>query len=191
MFGSRSLLGIAICLPLIGGCGSSDYDSYYLDDPSTLIADPSGPFVSTAGRFSVTSPGRIVESQQAVQTAAGEITMHLFMYETSTSARLVGYADYDKELVGRVDPEELLNGTRDGAVGNVNGTLQKETSISIDGFPGRDLEFSAIIEAKFVSARARIYLVENRLYQVLALEESSTGVSDEMIAFIDSFKLVE
>jgi len=187
MFGSRSLLGIAICLPLISGCGSSDY----LDEPSTLDAEPSGPFVSTAGRFSVISPGRMVESQQAVQTAVGEITMYLFMYETSTSARLVGYADYDKELVTRVDPEELLNGTRDGAVGNVNGILQKETRISIDGFPGRDLEISAIIEAKIVSVRARIYLVENRLFQILALEESSTGVSDEMIAFIDSFKLVE
>jgi len=191
MFGSRSLLGIAICVPLIGGCGSSDYDSYYLDEPGTHESEPSGPFVSTAGRFSVISPGRMIESQEAVQTAAGEIMMYLFMYETSSSARLVGYADYEKELVSRVDPEELLNGTRDGAVGNVNGILQKETRITIDGFPGRDLEFSAIIEAKVVSARARIYLVENRLYQILALEESSTGVSDEMIAFIDSFKLVE
>ncbi|MFP6751569.1 MAG: hypothetical protein VB855_07835, partial [Pirellulaceae bacterium] len=52
MFGSRSLLGIAICLPLIGACGSSDYGPDYLDEPSTLEAEASGPFVSTAGRFS-------------------------------------------------------------------------------------------------------------------------------------------
>ncbi|MDI6790005.1 MAG: hypothetical protein QME44_04875 [Thermodesulfobacteriota bacterium] len=61
-----------------------------------------------------------------------------------------------------------MDGSRNGAVSNVNGKLIMELKISLDGNPGREI----VIDAKAgngqdVTVIACAYLVGNRMYQVL------------------------
>lgn len=193
MLHPRWLATFTLCLVLAAGCESSSSDSGYGDIGD--IGDTHTAFNSAAGRFSIQTPGPMQESQQQVQTEAGAVELYMFLYEKSASeAYIASYSDYDSGLTALADPEDILDGSRDGAVGNMGGILDSESRISIqdpagNAHPGRDLVISAVVEGRSVSARMRIFLVNNRLYQVMGLEESDTGVSPAIVAYLDSFKL--
>jgi hypothetical protein len=185
MFCQRWLPAIAVSLSLVVGCSSSDST---LDFGSTAA----NLYTSVEGKFTIMAPGTMVKSQQQVQTEAGAVTLYMFLYEKSDSeAYIASYADYDSQLTELVDPNDVLDGSRDGAVGNMGGTLTSETRITANGFPGRDLVISATVEGRTVSARMRIFLVKNRLYQIMGLEEGANGVSAAIVAYLDSFKLID
>ena len=188
MFCQRWLPAFAVCLSLLVGCNSSGTGS----GVAGIASGVPTPFTSAEGKFTIMAPGTMVESQQQVQTEAGAVTLYMFLHEKSDSeAYIASYADYDSQLTELVDPNDVLDGSRDGAVGNMGGTLTSETRITANGFPGRDLVISATVEGRTVSARMRIFLVKNRLYQIMGLEEGANGVSAAIVAYLDSFKLID
>jgi len=102
----------------------------------------------------------------------------------------VGYSDYPEEMVKESDPEKILDGSRDGAVRNANGKLVLENKISLDGNPGREL----VIDAKGkggqdATMKARVFLVKNRLYQVMVVAPKGQVSGAEIDDFLKSFKL--
>jgi hypothetical protein len=65
------------------------------------------------------------------------------------------------------DPEKYLDATRDGIAGAIEGTLEKETKITLAGHPGRELLF--FIPAKSgvgAASRVRIYYGGEKLYSM-------------------------
>ena len=148
-------------------------------------------FINQEGNFSIMSPLTLEESSQTVDTAAGPIEIHFFMADDGNSAYMVGYSDYPAEIVELSDPNEMLDGAAQGATANINGTLVSQNNISLDGHPGRELVLTATLEDVDATAKARIYLVGNRLYQVLALGAEGDISPEDMDAFLQSFKLLE
>ena len=84
------------------------------------------------------------------------------------------------------DPERVLDGARDGAVGNVNGVLRSEQRIALGGHPGRDLVVDVPGQ---VVARQRIYLVGRRLYQLIVVTDQPPS-SPEIERSLNSFRLL-
>ncbi len=147
-------------------------------------------FQSKEGGFSVLLPGAPVEEKQAVQTELGPIEVRTFTFglKENVGAYVVSFNDYPVELVKQSDPQKMLDGARDGAVRTVKGRLLSEKKITLDGAPGRELRIEA---PGTLVIQSRIYLVKNRLYQILAVTQKEKAADAEITKFRDSFKLVK
>jgi hypothetical protein len=157
----------------------------------TVETDSWKEFRSQAGRFSVRLPGTPKEDKQAIDTAVGKIDMFLFVYEVSNDvAYLIMYNDYPEDVVAKADKTTMLDGARDGAVENVKGKLRSEKNVSISGSPGREIVVDTS-DAPLSTIKSRMYLVKNRLYQVMAVVPKGKETSKDVDKFLDSFKLTQ
>jgi hypothetical protein len=138
-------------------------------------------YSSTAGRFSILFPGQPTLKQQPVDSAVGKLTNNILLASTGAAVFLASYADYP---VVNDDPQAVLDRVRDGAVNGVKGTLIKSTAITHKGFPGREFQASGEV----MLATFRIYLVNNRLYQTVAVGPPG-AVSEAAKDFLNSFDL--
>lgn len=147
-------------------------------------------FSSENGGFAISTPLTLEESVQSVDTAVGPIEIHTFTGENRNAAYVVAYSDYPAEMVSQVDPTMLLDGSRDGAVQNVNGTLVSEETLDLNGNPGRSLVIDATTDTgEDATVNARLYLVENRLYQVLVVVPKGKEEGVDIAGFLNSFSL--
>jgi hypothetical protein len=147
-------------------------------------------FVSDSGQFEIAAPAPFEETQQSVETPVGPVEIYTFTAETENTAYVVAYSDYPAEIIEQTDPQALLDSSRDGAVNNLGGTLISEEVIDLAGNPGRSLVISANAnQEQTATINSRIYLVENRLYQVLVVSPEGTESLEESSSFLDSFDL--
>lgn len=140
--------------------------------------------------YTILMPNHPVETVQSQSTPAGEIQMHISGVEMGQNgAYMVAYADYPGNFT-KLSSQELLDAGAQGAVTRSGATLVSKKNITLDGYPGVELELlpPAGEGLNGGHARARIYWAAPRLYIMF------TGVSksvDEttMTKFLDSFKL--
>lgn len=85
------------------------------------------------------------------------------------------------------DREMLLDAARDGAVGNIQGRLVSERALSLGGHPGRELQ--VLSSDGRLALRMRIYLVNSRQYQVVAVAPKELRSTEDRDRFLDSFRL--
>ena len=164
------LLGMMLAL---AGCESSQWKDFH----------------SKEGGFSVSMPGTPVEKRQAYHTQAGPVEAHFFTVEADRGSLvyMVVYGDYPEALMVADDGEMLLDAARDGAVGNIQGTLLGERSVSMGGHPGRELQ--VLSSDGRLALQMRIYLVKNRQYQVVAVMPKEARSTADRDRFLDSFRL--
>lgn len=137
------------------------------------------------------TPYTLKETTQTLNTQAGKIDIHIFASEQGGQSLMVLYSDYPANLVKASDPEKIYDGGRDGAVANVKGQLVSESRIWLYGSPGREILIKTkASNGQDATVRDRIYLVGNRLYQVMAVVPSEKENSSEITSFLDSFKLL-
>lgn len=144
-------------------------------------------FSSAEGAFTVLMPGDPEAQVDTVNTAAGRLDLHSFMVEQGDRVYGVSYADYPEVAVEGSDPETMLDGARDGAVANVQGTLLSELIISLEGHPGREIKVE--VAGGEYTLQARIFLVDSRLYQILVGTPIDDAFSTDVDRFLDSFAL--
>lgn len=148
-------------------------------------------FISEEGQFSIDAPAPLEETQQSVQTPVGPVDIYTFTAETDESAYVVAYSDYPPAIVDETDPEMLLDSSRDGAISNLGGTLVSEEAIDLEGNPGRSLVISTNDAANEpATINSRIFLVENRLYQVLVVTPEDQDTQAASADFLESFDLI-
>lgn len=144
-------------------------------------------FSSDQGKFSVYLPGEPKEQSQTVSTPVGPLTLHMYLVEQGVgTAYVAAYADYDEKLVQLTSKETLLDGARDGQVKSVRGKLVSEKRIFLSGHPGRELKIQVTDK---LYLRSRLYLVENRLYQVLVVTHKGAIDGPDANRVLGSFKL--
>ena len=152
---------------------------------------PAGWIVCTSreGGFSVSLPGKPTESKQRVMTATGNLDVHLFIVETKDDAAyVVSYCDLPAADLKGGTADKRLDHARDGAVDKARGKLRTEKKITIAGYPGREL----VIETdKEVVIKMRIFAVNKRLYQTIAMGSGAFFLSKDVGHFLDSMTLVK
>jgi hypothetical protein len=153
--------------------------------PAIASAQDWKEFNSQECRCSAQFPGTPQPKTQGMQTKVGTLEARMFMLEVPGAFYAMAYVDYPKDALAKKAPDELLDGARDGAVGNVKGKLTTETKVSMSGYPGRELRIDAPGDLALV---ARIYLVKERLYQILVVMPKSKESDAEAKKFLDSFK---
>jgi hypothetical protein len=138
-------------------------------------------YSSVAGRFSMLFPGQPILKEQPVDSTAGKVTNYVLVASLGSTAFLASYADYPPL---NDDPQAVLDRVRDGAVSGVKGTLTKSIAITLKGYPGREFQASG----EDMRATFRIYLVNNRLYQ-MAVVCPPDAPTDQVRDFLNSFDL--
>jgi hypothetical protein len=104
------------------------------------------------------------------------------------SAYNISYADYSTEMTKTVPADKLLEEGRDAGIQSVNGRLISEKRISLEGSPGREVVIDLPGSEK-VTVRARLYLVDNRLYDIVFGGPPAAAKGPSTDAFMASFKL--
>jgi hypothetical protein len=159
------------------------------------------------GAFSVLMRGEPHYVRQALETPAGKMIAHLYSSDRPDAYYAVGYADYPLALVVGTPPEQLFNSVRDTWVRRINGKLSSsDGTLKLAGkYPG--VEFMAEgtstrdnkaagpdADAKAGSrdtyVQARLYLVDQRLYQLVATGRKNEVPQGVVNRFLNSFKLI-
>lgn len=148
-------------------------------------------FKSEAGGFSVMTPAPLQEAVQPVETQDSKIDLHLFSASQDDIAYFVAYCDYAPDLAKPDNAEKMLDGARDGAVGNSHGKLSLETAITLAGHPGREVVIETAGEDRPpVTIKGRLFMVKNRLYQVTVVTPRTRAGEKSVNDFLQSFKLL-
>jgi hypothetical protein len=146
-------------------------------------------YYSEDGRFKIKFQGEPKVNSDLIPTDVGNIEMSSFMYEKSvTEAYMVAYSDYPSEIVKNSSVDEMLQGAKDGSSGNMGITkFDLDEKIELDGHKGLYFRGSA----GTIHAEYKIFLVENRLYQVAILRDGGYSKPERSDEFFNSFQLVK
>jgi len=149
-------------------------------------------FSSERGRFSVIVPAAMRGTVKSIETPlAGKVDLHLFLAQQGDTYYIVAYCDYPQEYIQKVDYDKLLDGARNGAVTDANGRIINETRIKMEGNPGREIVIEGTAEnGQRMTWKARLILVRNRLYQIMAAAPKGRENIVEMNDYLKSFKII-
>jgi hypothetical protein len=143
------------------------------------------------GGFSVLMRGQAHYARQQVETPVGKTFAHLYSSDRPDAFFAVGYADYPLAHVVGTAPEEILSGVRDTWVKRMEGRLSLNSPTKLAGkYPGIEFAADGKMKGTDTFLQGRLYLVDQRLYQVIALGrkgEISQGVVNR---YLSSFQLI-
>jgi hypothetical protein len=144
------------------------------------------------GGFNILMRGQPQYQRQMLDTPAGRMEAHLYSSERPDAYFAVGYSDYPLALVLGGSPRELFAGVRDTWVRRLEGRLTSaDDRITAGSYPG--YAFSAEGKAKGADAilDARLYLVDQRLYQIVAISRKHAVSQGIVNRYLGSFRLFE
>jgi hypothetical protein len=146
-------------------------------------------FTCVEGDFSVSFPGKPEKETQRFDTPLGKMDQQMFAVETDDHmAYMVGYADYPEHIVERIDVDQSFDATRDGMLGEYGARVTNETRIRLDSYPGREFSFEGTIKNVRCAGCCRIFWVDKRLYQLIAIGEQAAVDKEDVDRFFLSFE---
>jgi outer membrane lipoprotein-sorting protein len=144
-------------------------------------------FHSEEGRFKLLMPTKPMAQTLTLETAQGQIVHHGFTAARGGLICIIDYADLPKPLIDPTTMKLLFDQARDEFLKTMEGKLSGETTISIEGHPGREVR----IAFSGGEARANFFLVNERFYQLAFMSMNVFGKSSvDADKFFNSFKLV-
>ena len=154
--------------------------------PKRTTVRPWIEFHSKEGAFSILIPQQPTRKADRTETASGTIESVLFTANSDRISYQIGYFDlpFAPSEVDQIN--QALDRGRDGGLANSKGELISETPITLDCHLGREIK--AKLPDGFLMAR--VYLVKQRLYAIMAIMRGEIASADT-IRFLDSFKLAK
>ncbi len=148
-------------------------------------------FASEAGRYRVRFPQAPREVVQKVPSPAGPIEVHMAVLDKGDVAFFASYNDYEFDPAA-FDYDAALEGVVQGSMESSKATLQSKMDITLGKAPGKAYEASLKLpDGRPATCRARIYMVDKRLYQVLVVEALGKEDPKGTAAYLDSFALLK
>jgi hypothetical protein len=184
---------VVLALGLLAAC-----DSATAPQPDTGAATPGAPVdtwvthTSAEGGFTVRLPGTPKIEVSKIPTDAGEFELNTAGYEVPFHDIYIAvmWSALPPLLVEIGDTEKMLDGGVEGMKTSVNGTLDGEPQyIELEHHPGRDVRLTAAVDGRTAKARARMYVVHDRLFQILVAMEASEKYDAEIEKLFASFAL--
>lgn len=148
--------------------------------------------------YRVDFPQAPVAQSQDIATAVGTVVMDMNMVDLSKNTTsdnilyMVAYTAYPEE--GRDYHDEalqnsMLDGTVSGAVKNINGKLVSSKNIVFNGYNARYAKISIYDNTIIISLKT--ILVNNKLYLLQIMTETSKQDNDNIAKFLNSFDLIK
>jgi hypothetical protein len=188
---------LAVVFALFVGCGSAPPAGLYSPAASSTSDGPppgssatpsagapdSTPaavwasFTSTDCGVTLPMPGTPKVSNEAVDAPSGKLVIHSATSDLGDRAAIVSCSD----IPAYKSSDDILDRTRDGTVSSMHGTLVASRSVTVGGFPGRDM----ILAVQDKKLAVRLVLAKQRLFTLVSLGFSA----DETSHFIDGFTI--
>lgn len=148
------------------------------------------PFASKEGKFTVAMPAKPSEKTSKIPTDAGQLELHIFVLDQKDRAYLVTYSDYPAGTVAG-NADKILAGVIEGNAKSLKSKVASEEKITLGKkkHPGREIKIE--MPDKKGLYRARIYLVGDRLYQVVALGPDEFAKGKAVDDYLKSFTVDE
>lgn len=192
----KLLVGVVAAVSAVAGYAASTKFFEMIRSSAALAWQDFSP---PDGRFHVDLPGTPKHEAQPAPGLPAEFVVQQFKVELNRGRLMyaVAYLDMSTIPVAFFDTEASLNGSRQGAVNAVQGTLLKESRITLDGHPGLEMEIDVPagidpatrknrMKGKNVS---RVYIVNRCLYVLEASGADLTLTSPDVQRYFSSFKL--
>ncbi len=171
---SLALRAIAVATLLLAACGGPSWQE----------------LTSHEGGFRVLMRGDPLVEKQELETPIGRITGHWYSTAHEDSVFGVGYADYPVDFVRNVPQRELFTTLRESWVKRISGKVQGgDTDINLESHPGMEYIASGTFNGKNAYLRGRLYLVGNRVFQVVVFGSKESLPLSDVNKFMNSFKL--
>ena len=178
---SSSQVAKAVDLPVVEAESSSDWHE----------------FTSVEGNFTVLFPVEPEEQVQRAPNAAVETEVHLFMADMGAAAYMIAYNDLPYAVTPDLTSSEVVESSfdslRETFLAGFDGTANGEETISLAGYPGRQIDFT--VSDKVLPGggygKVQVYAVDTRLYQVAALGTPGALSNEDIETFLSSFALVD
>jgi len=150
-------------------------------------------YASPDGTFTAIFPASTSQTQNTLETNAGQVQYHSITSDVENGQIVMGiaYNEFSDQMeLGA--PQTVLDGGRDGAVANLKGQLISETELTFHGHPGREFTISAGKGDSKLFYHTRVFLVDRRLYQlqVVRVGQSPLDISD-VVKFFAGFELAQ
>lgn len=153
---------------LLSGCGSVEFKE----------------FSNADGRFKILFPGTPKEKTQN----AGGVTIRMFYVEQRNGGYFVAVNGLPQPVQDR-DIKNVLDGARTGALARSGGKLTSESDVTLAGkYPGREIN-ADLTKPAAGKLRTRVYLVGDRMFQVMVMGTGSFVDGADTKKFFDSFQL--
>jgi len=175
---TRFLFAVACGFLIVSGCSKTGSNN----------SNEFKEFASAEGRFKVLMPGTPKEESQA---AAGT-NMKTYSLTEKEGAYMVAFADLPLPK-GMKEPEiqKRLDGARDGMLSNVGGKLTNSSKITLSGkYPGREVQ-ATLPKQQDGLLIAKIYFVNQRLYQIMVTGTKAWAGSADATKFLDSLVVTQ
>jgi hypothetical protein len=147
--------------------------------------------ISDAG-FSVLMRGDPHYARQQVKTPAGPMFADAYSSDRPDSYFAAGYADYPLGLVLASPPEQVFAGVRETWVRRISGKIvASDSKLKLHGkYPGTEFTAEGKMNGADAFVQGRLYLVDQRLYQVIAMGRKSEVPQATVNRFLNSFRLI-
>lgn len=146
-------------------------------------------FTSAEGQFSVALPGTPVDKPRKAATAVGQVDYHSYELELPRQGMsfAIAYFDFPVPVVSQQQLNLAFESRRKQVLEAASGKVAREETITLNGHPGRDIEFT--IPDKPGRGYVRMLFVKPRMY-LLLLDGPRVGVdSPEAKRFFESFRV--
>ena len=157
-----------VALVLLSGCGYKWQD-----------------YESKEGNFSCRMPGKVKEQSQTQSMPGGTFTLHAHGVDLKNAAFMVGYADLPIKGQG-FDYRACVN----AMTSTWGGKVEYQKPVTVEGNTGVEFE-SKISKPADGWAAGRVFVHNNRVYQLIALGSKTRANSKEVQEFWNSFKLIK
>jgi hypothetical protein len=177
------MLKPALLLAVLIGLGSGLFSDLRLTAPAAMAAEASiwKLFSSETGGFRVLMPGEPQPGQsQNVQFVTVERPQDAVVYTVS-------YVDFPvspKDQPGGV--KEAFSGVKAGIV-EANAQVTAEQDLELKGYPGQEMR---VVQASGLVTRFRSYVVDQRMYIVMAQTKNEKNLGKSIEGFLNSFQLL-
>lgn len=143
-------------------------------------------YTDVDGNFSVNFHDAPTITVDSFDTELGKVRLHSYMSEISlTKAQMVTYSDYPVESQYIKDPYDFIKGAKEGALSSLGIVeIEKDERIELNGIPGVDVMGN---NGKDLHMHYKLFLFENRMYQIGFLKEGELGEKPEELEFMESF----
>ncbi|OUC15699.1 MAG: hypothetical protein B0A82_05370 [Alkalinema sp. CACIAM 70d] len=188
-------LAPALSIALFTGVGSAIVDMT-IAQPSVAQAKQAKQsiwktFSPAGGGFSILMPGNPQQISQSLNIQTGD-KVELIGYVTDLGPKqgmyMVTYADMPFVASKESNlSQQMLDGAMNAVLSKVQGELVSQQSFALQGNPGREATFRMNGN---ITGKIRMFLVDNRFYQLLTLTAQEKATAKSVNGFFSSFKLV-
>ena len=170
------LLVFLLSLMLVAGCGSrSEWQELAVPD----------------GGFAILMRGAPHYVPQQFNTPAGKLSAHLYSSDRPDAYFAVGYTDYPLALAVTSAPEKVFEGARDTWVKRIDGRLTSTTPLKLENkHPGMQFTATGKYQERDVLVEGRLFLVDQRLYQIIAMSRQGEVAQGVVNRYFESFRMI-